>query len=66
MFSMPLITKVSQITVDRTRSQFSTNTSRLIMEVETQGGPAVLEISTAAAAELREELGKHLQARGSP
>ena len=66
---MPIIaqiTKVDRVTVDPTRPQFSTGTNQLIVEVHTVGGPAVLEISRSAAAELMEALARHLQAGGSP
>ena len=60
------ITKIDRIT-DGPRPQMGPrSTIPFLIEVQTTGGPAFLEISQAAAVELRAELAKHLQARGFP
>ena len=57
-----LIEKIGPISEER---PVATLPTRIVIEVQTSGGPAALEMSPAAAAELAEALAKHLQARGS-
>jgi hypothetical protein len=66
MYSIGQITKIFQITSGAKPQMGPILTIPFLIEVQTSGGPGVLEISQAAAQELVEELAKHLQARDSP
>jgi hypothetical protein len=72
MQTITLITSIEAVTnlqpslLGTGRSPVSKDTNPLRVEVQTTGGPAYLEISRDAAAELAAKLATHLQARGSP
>jgi hypothetical protein len=63
---LTLITGIGPISEGSTPQTGPINTTPLRIDVQTTGGPAVLEISRDAAAELVARLGMRLQARYSP
>lgn len=60
------ITKINRVSDGAKPQMGPISTIPIQIEVQTSGGPEVLEISPDAAAELAAALATHLRARGSP
>lgn len=64
MISFGLITRVGPATSIPKRHLGSINTTGFAIEVQTDGGPGILELTQNAAGELAEQLAIYLQGRG--